>query len=71
MRRAIIDRFEGNFAVCEMEDESFMDIEIALMPKDAKEGDIIVICGDNIEIDVEATKSRRKKIEDLMADMWE
>lgn len=71
MKRAIIDRFEGEFAVCELEDESFMDIERHLLPKGAKEGDTIVICDDCIEIDVEATNRRRQAMEDLMADMWE
>lgn len=71
MKRAIIDRFEEDFAVCELEDESFTDIQIHLLPEGVKEGDTIVICGDCIEIDAEATKSRREAIDDLMADMWE
>lgn len=71
MKRAIIDRFEGDWAVCELEDESFIDIEIELLPKGAKEGDTIVICDGCIEIDVEATKSRRRRMDELMRDMWE
>lgn len=71
MKRAIIDRFEGDWAVCELEDGNFLDIEIELLPKEAKEGDTIVISEDCIEIDIEATKSRHEKMDELMRDMWE
>jgi len=71
VKRAIVDRFEEGFAVCEMEDESFIDIEVDRLPKGVKEGDTIVIFDDRIEIDVEATENRRKRLKELMEDMWE
>ena len=40
--RLIIDRFEGDFAVVELEDRSTIDIPKKLIPKGAKEGDVLV-----------------------------
>lgn len=34
----IIDRFEGTYAVCECEDKSMIDIPIADLPAEVKEG---------------------------------
>lgn len=39
----IIDRFEGDFAVCENKNREMINIERKLIPKDAREGDILVI----------------------------
>lgn len=71
MKRAIIDRFEGEWAVCELEDESFTHIKIDRLPEDAREGDTIVISEGSIELDREATHERRVYMDKLMEDMWE
>lgn len=63
--RVIIDRFEKDFAVCEKEDMTMIDISRSKLPKEAKEGDILVVEEDNIKIDVEATKVRREELEKL------
>jgi len=68
--KVIIDRFEGNFAVCEKEDRQMLDIEKSKIPNTAKEGDVLIITNDKITIDVEDTKKRKKEIEDLTKDMW-
>lgn len=72
MKIYIIDRFEGEFAVCEnysMDEDSDIiteNIKKELIPKDAKEGDIIVINNNNqIYIDYEQTKIRKEKMEEL------
>lgn len=64
--KIIIDRFEDNHAVVELEDKSTVDMPRVLLPKEAKEGDII-----EISIDIEETKTRRERIEKLMNDLWE
>jgi hypothetical protein len=69
--KVIIDRFEGNLAVCEKEDGTFMDISSVRLPNGAKEGDMLVITGDQISVDKLGTKERRNKINKLMEDMWE
>lgn len=64
--KVTIDRFEGNFAVVELEDKSMVDMPVQLMPKGAKEGDII-----SIEINENETKARKERITKLMDDLWE
>jgi hypothetical protein len=69
--KVIIDRFEGDLAVCEKEDGTFMDIPSQSLPSGAKEGDILLINGDHISVDKSGTQERRNKINKLMEDLWE
>lgn len=66
----IIDRFEDNFAVCEDENQNFVDVEKAKLPKDAREGDIIIVNGDKITVDKESTKARKKEVQDLFDSLF-
>lgn len=68
--RVIIDRFEGDYVVCEKEDRKMIDIQKVKVPADAKEGDVLEIDNDQITIDVAATKKRKQEIEDLVKNMW-
>ena len=65
MRKLIIDRFEGDFAVCETEELNFIDIPKAALPSGAKEGDVLTI-----SLDKEETESRKEKIEGLMNSLF-
>jgi hypothetical protein len=69
--KVTIDRFEGNFAVCEKEDRNMIDIEKIKIPPEAKEGDVLNIEGHVITIDIEETNKRKKLIEELTKDLWE
>ena len=64
--KVIIDRFEGGFAVVELEDASFVNMSKKLLPPDAKEGDVVVIL-----VDREETKKRSRKIGKLMVELFE
>lgn len=66
----IIDRFEGNYAVCEKEDRTIINIERSELPKEAKEGDVLVVKENCIIIDEKATQERREHIKKLMKDLW-
>jgi len=68
--KVIIDRFEGNYAVCEKEDRGMLNIEKSKLPRQAKEGDVLVIIGNNIAIDTLETLARKKRIEELTKDLW-
>ncbi|HEY5556308.1 DUF3006 domain-containing protein, partial [Acetobacterium sp.] len=59
--KVIIDRFEGNFAVCEKEDRKMIDIERNKIPSSAKEGDVLDITNDQITIDFKETEKRKKE----------
>lgn len=63
--KVTIDRFEGKFAVCEKENREMIDIERDKLPKEAKEGDILIINRDVITVDREQTKKRKEEIQDL------
>jgi len=64
--RVIIDRFEGDYAVVELEDRSTVNLPRSLVPPGAKEGDVLLI-----EIDRSATEERRKRIQRLMEELWQ
>jgi len=69
--KVIIDRFEGNYAVCEKEDRSMIDIDKSRIPIGAKGGDVLYIENDKISIDNKATSDRKKHIEEITKDLWE
>jgi len=60
----IIDRFEEEYAVVEIDVGKFVNMPKVLVPN-AKEGDVI-----KIEIDNEATKKREDNIKNLMDDLF-
>lgn len=70
MKKLIIDRFEGEYAVCEKEDKSFVNICRDKVPEVCKEGDIIVIDDGTVYSDEESTKEREKKIKELMGEVF-
>ena len=68
--KVTIDRFEGNFAICEKSDRTMISISKDKVPSGAKEGDILSIEGDNIKIDTSGTAKRKKVVDDLMNNLW-
>lgn len=68
--KVVIDRFEGEYAVCENNDRTMMDIERSRLPIGAKEGDVLDLQEGKITIDREATDKRKKEIEQLTEDLW-
>ena len=69
--KVTIDRFEGDFAICENEKRSMLNISRSALPASVKEGDVLIIDRDIITIDTAATKERKQKIGKLMTDLWE
>ncbi|HWQ75618.1 MAG TPA: DUF3006 domain-containing protein [Syntrophomonas sp.] len=67
---AIIDRFEGDMAVCEQDDHSIVNIARKRIPSAAREGDVLVL-GEIITIDVEETEKRKAQLKELTEDLWE
>jgi hypothetical protein len=60
-----IDRFEGKFAVVELENKKFANIPREAIPEKAKEGDVI-----RVEIDASKTNRRKHDIDKMTKDMW-
>jgi uncharacterized protein (AIM24 family) len=66
----IIDRFEGQYAVCEDEQGQMVNIEISKIPEAAVEGDVLVYTAAGYEIDTEETGKRKNKINELAEELW-
>lgn len=66
----VIDRFEGEYAVVEMDDGRIENIHISRIPDYAKEGDVIAEHGEVYKIDRLETEKRKQEIEELTKDIW-
>jgi len=69
--KASIDRFEGKYAVCEGADGVSMDIERAKLPSGAKVGDVLIIDGDTIAVDTIETEARKKRVAELVNELFD
>lgn len=63
--KVIIDRFEGEYAIVEIEVGKIISLPKILVPN-AKEGDVI-----KIEIDKEETEKRKNTVIELMKQVFE
>lgn len=69
--RIIIDRFEGDYVVCEDDNKVMIKIKRNILPENAKEGDVIKEVNNQLQIDIKETKARSNKIKKLMDNLWE
>lgn len=58
----IIDRFEGNYAICENEDKKFVNIPKYKLPLEASEGDCLLLTEHGTYIIDQESKEKRKEI---------
>lgn len=65
VKKGIIDRFEEKYAVIEVEG-GLERIKRELLPPSAQEGDVIMIDGDAITVDIRETEARKDQIKKLM-----
>ena len=61
----IIDRFENDYALCEIEKGTVLNIPRTALPENAREGDVITV-----SIDSEETERRKNNINKLMNDLF-
>ncbi|GAA0726491.1 DUF3006 domain-containing protein [Clostridium malenominatum] len=66
--KGVIDRIEDKYVVIELEEGAMVNIPFQLIPKDAREGDVLII---DISIDRDETENRKKTIEELTRDLWD
>lgn len=69
--KGIVDRFEGDIAVIELENHEFIDINISDLPKNISTGDVIELLDGKINLCIEETKNKKQAIEDLMDELFE
>ena len=71
-KKGVIDRFEGDWAIVEMDDGEFIEIELDTLPSNAEEGSVIYIYEDGrILLATQETHDRRKKVQDLMDKLFQ
>ena len=68
--RFIIDRFEGDYAICQGEEGDMEEIERTKIPSDSKEGVVLILEGDKFFIDKEETSRLKENIDKLMEEVW-
>jgi cytochrome c-type biogenesis protein CcmE len=68
--KVIVDRFEGDLAVCEKDDRTTINIKRGRLPATVREGDVVIIEGDLIRIDSTETARRKAAADQLMKDLW-
>ena len=66
----IVDRIEGDFAICEMSDKTMAEIQLNLLPENIKEGDIIINENGMFRIDISKTRTRKEFILKKMNSLW-
>ena len=71
MRKLIIDRFEGTYAICEDQAKKMFAISLNELPQGAKPGDVLQISGaGELSVDQEETQRRRKKMAGLQSKLF-
>ena len=71
MRKLIIDRFEGTYAICEAQEKKMFAISLNELPQGAKPGDVLQISGaGELSVDQEETQRRRKKMAGLQSKLF-
>lgn len=66
----IVDRFEGDFVLCETENNEFITVERSLLPQHVKEGDVLLQAGNEFVIDLQETQKRKEHIKKLADELW-
>lgn len=66
----VVDRFEGNYAVCEDKNGEMINIDRSEIPEEAKEGTVLKIEGDRIEIDHSETTERKNRMLEFIEAIW-
>ncbi|HIZ16933.1 MAG TPA: DUF3006 domain-containing protein [Firmicutes bacterium] len=68
--RYIIDRIEGNIAVCEDEQRNMIDINLSVLPNGVKEGSVINYENGKYTADKKSEAERREKIRNLENELF-
>lgn len=68
----VIDRFEGNFAICENQDtQEMISIELEKLPNQAKEGDVLKFINNKYELDYDKKNEIQNRIKEKMKNLFE
>ena len=68
--KLIIDRIEGEFAVCETEQLGHININLDKLPSKINEGDIIELISAEWEVHKKETQLKKEKIQNRFDDLF-
>jgi len=72
MQKLSVDRIELNFAVCEKDDGTMLDIPLVKLPRNVKEGSILLIdSSGKITLDEQAEKARKSELFNLQNSLFD
>lgn len=71
MKRFTIDRIEGTKVILECENKDCVSLDASALPKEIKEGDVLVFEDGSYFLDELETQKRREKIKNLMKSLFE
>ena len=69
MEKYIIDRFEEDFAVLEMETGGTIDVPKSEIP-DGKEGDVVILENGVYQVDEAETQKRKEMIKQKLSELF-
>lgn len=69
--KLIVDRFEGEYVVCEQEDRTMVSIHRTQLPRILNEGSCLLFDGEQYTVDEKEEEVRRKRIQGKMESLWE
>lgn len=66
----MIDRFEGDTAVCETTEGQMVEIPRRQLPPEAREGSVLLPEGKGYRLDLSEEDKRRARIKNLQNRLW-
>ena len=68
----VIDRFEGNIAVCEnRQTKEIINIERSKLPENVREGDVIIFSNNKYSIDYQERNKIEERIKSKVENLFE
>jgi len=72
MKTLAIDRFEGEYGICQdLDTKEIVRCKKNSLPPEAEEGDVLAYRDGSIIVDRELTQKRRAQIQKLVDELWE
>ncbi len=71
MKKLIIDRFEGIYAICESPDRESFAIPVKELPKEAKAGSVLLITDEGeLTLSSDETDFRKERLGEMQKDLF-
>lgn len=67
----VVDKIEEEYVVCEKKSKKIINLKKNLFSFNVKEGDVVRVNMGKIEKDIDKTNILKKKIEDIVENLWE